>query len=338
MCYRRDDAGHAQGLHERLVRDFGDENVVIDINDFPPGEDFVTHIGKVVGACDFFLALIGPRWASATDGHGQRRLDDPADFVRLEIVAALTSGVPIIPVLVGDTEFPRPHLLPMEIREMTAQTSIRLRTAAWHDDVDRLIDGLRRLSGRSSGPAPPVPATPPSTFASPTPTPAASRSGQATTVSHAGRAQDTAVAPEIFISYVEEDSAIACRLAKELRAQQQTTWLYEEDGFPGVSYLTQVFRAINACKAVVLVASGRSIRARQVIKEVEAAHERDKKLIAVRVGMTQEQLMEADEIVLMALGTSVTLPLDDSNVASTAKRIAGAMQHIASHDPGDTAR
>lgn len=94
-------------------------------------------------------------------------------------------------------------------------------------------------------------------------------------------------------------------------------------GVPGISYLTQVFQAIDSCRAVVLIASATSVRA-QVIKEVEAAHERDKMLIAVRIGMSHQELTAANPILRMAIGTSVTLPLDQKNVAGTAQRIASA--------------
>ena len=60
---------------------------------------------------------------------------------------------------------------------------------------------------------------------------------------------------DIFISYVEEDGAVARALASDLRSSSHTTWTYEEDGVGGISYLSQVHSAIEGCRAFVLVAS-----------------------------------------------------------------------------------
>ena len=60
------------------------------------------------------LAVIGPHWLAAGQD-GQRRLDDPADFVRLEIEAALARGVRVIPVLVDGAQLPRPEQLPASL-------------------------------------------------------------------------------------------------------------------------------------------------------------------------------------------------------------------------------
>src|SRR5215813_8912284 len=81
---------------------------------------------------------------------------------------------------------------------------------------------------------------------------------------------------DIFISYVEEDGDTARALADALRAQGQSTWTYQQDGVPGISYLTQVNEAIEACRTFLLLASAGSVRAHQVIREVEQAHEREK--------------------------------------------------------------
>jgi len=42
---------------------------------------------------------IGRQWATLADEEGRRRLDDPDDYVRFEVQAALERGVRVIPVL-----------------------------------------------------------------------------------------------------------------------------------------------------------------------------------------------------------------------------------------------
>ena len=79
--------------------------------------------------------------------------------------------------------------------------------------------------------------------------------------------------PDIFVSYIEEDGSMVRALTAELRSLGHSTWTYEEDGIAGISYLTQVNRAIEECRLFVLVASDKSVRAHQVIREVEQAHE-----------------------------------------------------------------
>jgi hypothetical protein len=132
---------------------------------------------------------------------------------------------------------------------------------------------------------------------------------------------------DIFISYVEEDSTTASNLAKELRAQRLSTWTYEEDGVPGISHLTQVFDAIETCQALVLIASPKSVKAKNVIREVEAAHERDKMIIVIRSGLTHEQFTASNTILRMATGTAVSSSLDGRGPKDVARRIANALRH-----------
>ena len=54
------------------------------------------------------VALIGRQWMTATDEEGHRRLDDPDDYVRSEVQAALERGVRVIPVLVDGAKPPPP--------------------------------------------------------------------------------------------------------------------------------------------------------------------------------------------------------------------------------------
>lgn len=45
-----------------------------------------------VGSCQALLAVIGPTWLAVRDDAPRRRLDNPNDYVRLEIAAALGRG------------------------------------------------------------------------------------------------------------------------------------------------------------------------------------------------------------------------------------------------------
>jgi hypothetical protein len=142
---------------------------------------------------------------------------------------------------------------------------------------------------------------------------------------------------DAFISYIEEDGPTARALAQELRVQGQSTWTYEEDGVAGISYLTQVHHAIESCRAFVLIASTKSVHAHQVICEVEQAHEREKMIIAVRVGLTHQQFISENPILRMATGTAVTLFLGEGSVPSVATHIARGLSSLRQGGPTPTA-
>src|SRR5215510_2295383 len=100
ISYRRQDsAGYAARLRADLALRYGHDRVFLDITDIEPGRNFVDQVHQAVNACKSVLALIGPQWATARDQTGRRRLDDPADFIRAEIAAALRAGKLVVPVL-----------------------------------------------------------------------------------------------------------------------------------------------------------------------------------------------------------------------------------------------
>jgi hypothetical protein len=74
----------------------GLENVFLDVNSIAPGLDFVDVLTDQVSSCDALVAIIGRDWVSAVDKDQRRRLDNPNDFVRIEIEAALERTIPII--------------------------------------------------------------------------------------------------------------------------------------------------------------------------------------------------------------------------------------------------
>jgi hypothetical protein len=155
ISYRHQDSGgHAGWLRDRLVAEFGGEQIFMDIDAIEFGTDFVERINEAVGECDALIAVIGDEWLTAKDSDGRRRLDDPADFVRLEIAAALDRDVRVIPALVGNAKPPNPDDLPESIRKLANRHAIELSDSRWDYDVGRLIQRLREtLTGenRSGG-------------------------------------------------------------------------------------------------------------------------------------------------------------------------------------------
>jgi hypothetical protein len=73
ICYRRgEDAAVAGRLYDRLEHTFGPQQLFMDVDNIPPGEDFVAVLEAQVAACDVLLALIGRDWLTATDMAGYR--------------------------------------------------------------------------------------------------------------------------------------------------------------------------------------------------------------------------------------------------------------------------
>lgn len=104
ISYRREDSAYVAGmLSEKLQDRFGKGPVYLDIDNIPFGVDFREHINSAVGQCDMLLALIGDAWITTRTNDGRRRLDNPADFVRLEIESALARNIPVVPVLLSST-------------------------------------------------------------------------------------------------------------------------------------------------------------------------------------------------------------------------------------------
>jgi hypothetical protein len=157
ISYRRDDsAPYAGRLYDRLTQHFGKGQVFMDIEQIEPGEDFVEVIGRKVGACEAAVVLIGKSWLSAVDGEGRRRLDDPEDFVRLEVAAALKRNVRVLPVLVGGAKMPKVQQLPEPLALLARRNAFDISDSRFHADVDKLIETLERAGSAAdnSGPAP----------------------------------------------------------------------------------------------------------------------------------------------------------------------------------------
>src|SRR4051794_20054159 len=113
ISYRREDTGgYAGRLFDRLTEYFGSGQVFMDIAGIEPGADFAAAIEERLSDCDVFIAVIGLNWLSAKAKDGRPRIEDPNDYVRLEIATALRDAVRVIPALVGGATLPRADDLP----------------------------------------------------------------------------------------------------------------------------------------------------------------------------------------------------------------------------------
>jgi Tol biopolymer transport system component len=149
ISYRRMDAAVAASwLFDRLTEHFGQGRVFMDVDSIAAGDEFVEAIAEAVGGCAVLLALIGDRWLTAADDQGRPRLENAADLVRLEIEAALTQGVRVIPVLVG-APMPGAASLPPSLAQLAYRQAFELSPGHLSSDISRLLTELDRSIGRA---------------------------------------------------------------------------------------------------------------------------------------------------------------------------------------------
>jgi WD40 repeat protein len=156
ISYRREETAYPAGwLYDRLVDHFGQGQVFKDVDSIQLGDDFAEVITAAVARCDVLLALIGDRWLTITGEDGQRRLEDPGDFVRLEIEAALARGIRVIPVLVDGARMPRAGDLPASLAKLVRRQALELSPSRFDSDTGRLLrvldSNIAEASARPAG-------------------------------------------------------------------------------------------------------------------------------------------------------------------------------------------
>jgi hypothetical protein len=158
--YRREDtAGHSGRLFDSLSSHFAGR-LFMDVDTLEAGVDFVEAIERAVGSCEALIVVIGREWLTVTDKAGRRRLDDPGDFVRLEVESALARRIRVIPVLVQDAPMPGAEELPPSLARLARRNAIELSDARWAYDADRLAHVIREILEENPAPPLPTPAAP----------------------------------------------------------------------------------------------------------------------------------------------------------------------------------
>ncbi|MDQ4143826.1 MAG: toll/interleukin-1 receptor domain-containing protein, partial [Actinomycetota bacterium] len=147
ISYRREDAsGFAGRLHESLSQHFGTARIFRDIDTVQPGADFVDVISDSLASCGALVVIIGREWI--VDTKGRRRLDDPDDWVRLEVAAGIErDDVMVVPVLVEGTAMPSVQELPDVLAPLARRNALEVTDGRWKYDVQRLIECLEGAVG-----------------------------------------------------------------------------------------------------------------------------------------------------------------------------------------------
>jgi hypothetical protein len=161
ISYRRQDSSPVAGrLYDRLQAEFGKGSVFMDFDSIPYGVDFREHIKQTLQRAKVVVAIIGPDWCGGRE-LANRRIDDPTDFVRLEVASALENGIPIIPVLINNTPMPEAKNLPPELEGLAFRNGLALDTGIdFHHHADRLIAGIHRVVDPPAPPTPPAQTVP----------------------------------------------------------------------------------------------------------------------------------------------------------------------------------
>ena len=143
ISYRREETAYPAGwLFDRLADRYGEGQLFKDVDSIRLGDDFVDAVTRAVGSCDVLLALIGEEWLTITDEQGRRRLDDPGDWVRVEIEAALTRNVRVVPILVDGVRMPRATEVPASLAGLVRRQALELSPARFESDLSRLLEVL----------------------------------------------------------------------------------------------------------------------------------------------------------------------------------------------------
>lgn len=146
ISYRvQDTAGETGRLVDALKQHFSDDQIFMDIENLEPGADFTKAIERSLSTCDVFLAVIGPHWLGEKDG--EPRINNPNDWVRLEVGTALNRDIRVVPVLVNGGTLPAAEQLPEDLQPLLRRQSIEISNKRWRYDTDQLLSFLVNTAG-----------------------------------------------------------------------------------------------------------------------------------------------------------------------------------------------
>lgn len=144
ISYRHDDSKHAAGrLALEFYRRGKRSDVYFDVGG-KRGVEFAKLYEAKAAEADVVLALVGLGWNES------QRLDSEGSHVRREILAAHTSGVSVIPVLLDETPQPKRGEYPDVLGFIFDIACEKLRHDSFEDDASRLFRTACELADAKS--------------------------------------------------------------------------------------------------------------------------------------------------------------------------------------------
>lgn len=170
ISYRREDTTDITGrIYDRLTYKYGTPAVFKDVDSIPPGSDFRKYLDSKIKECTVVLVVVGDDWLRKDPVTGARRLDNPHDFVRIEIESALKRDIPVIPLLVEDALWPPQEKLPegmqdfayRQARVIGRDPDFRLHMEALIADLEKIFDACQAPPLKQEPRRPTTPFRPP---------------------------------------------------------------------------------------------------------------------------------------------------------------------------------
>jgi len=146
-----DDPYAAALIYRALCRRFGRSAVFRSSESIPPGSNWAETIWSHHRSSSVLIAVIGPRWLTVTDRHGQAKLGQPNDWVHDEIVAALEQGKLVIPVLLEGAGRMSASDLPEDLIPLLALQTVPMDHRRIEATIRILIDLVTPLVAAAPG-------------------------------------------------------------------------------------------------------------------------------------------------------------------------------------------
>ena len=142
ISYRRQGASAEARLIQQAL--LGDFRVFLDVDRMPSGR-FDESLLRIIERTANFVVILSK--GSLDRAHA------PTDWLRREIVHALTKGVNVVPVTLPDFQFPHAQELPEEIRDLVRHDAVAYSHVYFYPAIDKLKDHLRprAIGDRSPG-------------------------------------------------------------------------------------------------------------------------------------------------------------------------------------------
>jgi hypothetical protein len=143
LSYRRTDGPQACRIYDWLTARFGNDAVFMDVTAIPFAVSFSDFIREAIEESRVLITLIGADW--------HKRIAEPNDSVCMEIETALVNGIPVLPVLIGNTPMPDRDTLPDAIADIAAQNAVTVGVLHnFHSHMQSLLPKIESILGAMS--------------------------------------------------------------------------------------------------------------------------------------------------------------------------------------------